>query len=437
MSEKRIDIDAEREILGAVLVRPAELPQLREVLAAEDFYHPAHARVFEALCAVADRRTPIDVTTVADQLRAKGVLGAIGGVQYLGEMTDGFATWATVWSHARIIADHARARRIGAAGRSIVSWASNETVGVEDLAHRASQELSEAAASKTLRQSATSAEVAFELSERLDALLRGEPPRAVWTGLDELDFMLGGFRAGQFVVLGARPAQGKTALAAQVSARAALDGNSVLFFSLEMPKVELFERLACGRAGINSEEIRTAITREQHAAMQETIADLSRLPIRWQDEGRTTWTQITQRARALAMREPIDLIVVDYLQKVRAPDGFKDGRERVVAEAATELKNLAKELRVPVLALAQINRGPTDREDTRPRVSDLRESGAIEAEADVILLLWRDPQNPANAELLVAKNRHGREGVVHMRFIPHETRFEGMETAANDNRRAS
>jgi len=437
MKVRRVDLAAESEVLGEILMDPGKLPTVRECLTVSDFHKPGHQHVFEAFCTLQDRRVAIDVVTLSAELRKKGVLEAVGGLSFIGTLTDGPADIFGVKpleEYVRIIADNARARRIGKAHRLGLSMAADETISAESLAERSTQELTEACATMiSARSSASTADVCFDVSKRLDAQLHGIVPRAVWTGISSVDDFVGGFRDGQFVIVAARPAVGKTSLVTQIAEHNGHLGLSTLFFSLEMPRDELMLRLASSRAHVPSERLRGIITERDHADMQRALADLSSLPIHWEDGGRVSWTQISQRVRAFAARSKLDLVVVDYLQKVRAPDGFKDGRERVVAEAATELKNLAKELRIPVVALAQVNRDPASREDTRPRVSDLRESGVIEAEADIVLMLWRDPKDTTQAEVLVEKNRHGQTGSVKLTFVPARTRFEDRDPFDGDS----
>ncbi len=429
--KRRVDLVAEGEILYEILREPGvNLPHAREHLAPADFYEPAHSRIFEAFCALADERVLIDAVTLCDKLRAEGVLNAIGGPSRIGELQSRMLEFWEIRpfeEYVSIVAKHARARRIGHAARDILTWAADESVDAQDLSERAQKVLSEASQERAVSVCVSTNDVAYELCKEFEALARGERPRVVWTGLDEVDSSLGGLHQGHLVILGARPSVGKTALVGQIALLAATAGEPVLFFSLEMPRREVLLRLAVARAELNAQEIRMQIEPRQLADLTQALGELSRLPLYWVDDGRMTAQRITQMARAQAMRTGLGLIVVDYLQLVRAPEGFKDGRERVVAEAVQELKSLAKELNVPVLALAQINREAMGKEDERPRMHHLRESGAIEAAADDIMLLWRDLSqkgDPTRAELIIDKNRHGPTNTIHLRFVPCATRFE-------------
>jgi len=428
MKVRRVDTEAEREVLGEILVDPGKLPTVRETITAADFYKPGHQRVFEALCSLQDNRVAIDIVTVCAELKSKGVLEAIGGISFVGSLTDGPADIFGVKplnEYQRIIADNARARRIGAAARNAIQWAADETVEAQVLAERCAKAITEACVERAgSRTGAHQRDVCISVSEELDRALSREIPDPIFTGIGGLDSMLGGLKPKHLVVVAARPAVGKTSLVVQIAELAASQGKGVLFFSLEMSKEELITRQACARAHVPSDRINNQLSLQDHAILTSTLGDLSTLPIYWEDGGRVTASQITQRARAHAAREPLDLVIVDYLQKIATPEGFRDGRERSVAEAITEMKNLAKELKVTVIALAQVNRDPANREDTRPKMSDLRESGVIEAEADVVVMLWRDHEAPLMAEALVEKNRHGKIGKVLLEFVPERTRFE-------------
>lgn len=427
----RADPHAERQVLGAALLRPELVAVAEAIVRPEDFADPVHAAVWEAVLAVSPA---VDVTTVAAALR-RAKRSNLVGLDYLGRLTDGCPTGAHLEEHARIVADHARARRAAAVLRAALAALEDPATSAADAAARAETGLAEVARSRGAGGTVDVQDSAFGAIQAWEELLAGRAVAALPTGLTDLDDLLGGgARPGQLVVLGARPAMGKSALGAQLALHAAAATRTpALYVSLEMGHAELTARLLAARAGVDAHRARRGQFRHGEVArLQEAAASLDRAPLVYLDDAGDEVSLAEVRAAALRLKATrgLCLVVVDYLQLLR-PVTPRDSREREVAEMTRGLKRLARALAVPVLLLSQLNRGAEARsaKDHRPRMADLRESGAVEQDADVIALLYRDEvYNPKTehrgiAELIVAKQRGGPTGTVRLRWDAARTAF--------------
>ena len=418
------DPAAERAVLAAVLLDASgaegALWRARAILRAEDFADPRHGLLWEVLCEVGDRGEALDIYTVSAALRRRERLNTVGGVQYLGELTDTIPTLAHVEAHATIVADAASVRRTMEAARAVVIRGARGAARGELLG--AAREVMEAAASE---EDAGLLPIDVGLEEEEARLTStGTPEGLVSTGLASVDEALaGGLWAGQLVVIGARPAVGKSALALLMGCNiAASTGEPVVYASLEMPRRDLAMRAAALRVAAKGEPvdlmaIRTRrLSEEEALRYQRALHDLRGLPLLLSDRASVTVTQIRAMAlRAKARAGHVAAVFVDYLQLL-TPETARDSREREVAEASRALKALAGELKCPVVALSQLNRKATER---RPTLADLRESGAIEQDADVVGLLHQDERGRV---LLVEKQRNG--------VAPQEVRLGWIAAAA-------
>jgi len=427
----RADLEAERSVIGSVLLDNDALTEVEPLLAAVDFYYPAYALMYAAAIALHSRGEPIDIVTLSAELLAREQLNVVGGRQAIAELTDGTVTVAHVAQHARIISELAVTRRIGSAGQHITAAAKDPTIRLEQLAELASEQTLVASERRTSVDPVPLHEGLVEMCERIEAADKGIGTGIIVnSGLRDLDNATAGLRPGQLVVIGARPRVGKTAIAMQIAVNAA-KSYYVLVFSLEMPRSELIDRMAASEARVDHGAMRRGkLTAEQMGKITEACESIYKLPLYIDDTAGLAVTEIRSRARRFARRHPeLGLIVVDYLQLIKRPQ-HADTREEGVAENSRGLKALAKELGVPLIALAQLNRAGRD----KPTLEHLRESGAIEADADIVALLHRDDLvNPNSAkrgvaDVILAKQRSDASEVpIALRFTPSHLRFDNLQ----------
>ena len=431
------DLDAERAVLGTVLLDNVALSAVEALLAPSDFYHPAHGVLFESMQALNTRREPVDVVTLAAELRARERLNTVGGAQYLGELTDALATTAHVESHARIVADLAGVRRMIEVAHEIVARGYGERGDAEQFLDFAAAKVFEVAQKRSKTTLVELEKAILDAFARIEATnQRGAAISGLTSGFRDLDKLTAGRHPGQLIIIAARPAMGKTSLALTLtgnSAKAA--GAPVLFFSLEMPRVELANRLMCAEGRVDQSKLRTnLLSQDDMSALTRAANSLYKLPIYIDDSGDLTLVDLRAKARKMKAERGLALIVIDYLQLMKASRERMESREREISEISRGLKGLAKELEIPIIALSQLNRAVETRpgKDKRPMLADLRESGAIEQDADVVMFIYRDEvynrdsEERGVAELIIAKQRNGPTDTVKLRFVRELTRFENL-----------
>lgn len=424
MSNPPQNTDAERAVLGAILQAPHMIDELANTLTGADFYHPRHEAIWNAALAVHSRGDRPDVLLVSKTLGSE--LSKIGGVMYLQDLTtiETIPVFSQAPHYAALIRETATARRLIEAGIKIRQCA-EEADDINEAADTARKILDEAI-SQT-RRTETGISAADLVHDTLDELDSEHDP-GIATGWDDIDDVVNGMRAGQLIIIGARPSVGKSVIAANVAAAACKAGVGVHFASLEMTRTEVMQRMFAAHATVNlTRLVNHQLTEDDWQRLAEKSAAVTAWPLWVDDEQSQSLAQLRARARGTARRLPLGMVVVDYLQ-LMAPRSRAIPREQQVGELSEGLKGLAKELRVPVIALAQVNRGPSDRQDKRPQMSDLRESGRIEADADQVWLLHRqdlvDPKSATGElEVIVAKNRNGQSGrTVTLGFQGHYSR---------------
>ncbi len=430
------NLDAERALLGALLLSRDAVAAAAEVVPGADvFYRPAHAHVYDAITVLTARGEVADPITVADELRRRDLLDAAGGTAALVELQADAPGTANAAHYARIVRDHALLRRlIGAAGTI-----SETAYGVPDDVRKVVDE-AESLVFDIARHEGegTTARMADLLSETLDRIEmlheRGSEITGTATGFYDIDEMTAGLQPGALVVVGARPAMGKTALALGMATNAALrNDKAVLMFSLEMSKVELVQRILCAEARVDSKRIRNGrLDDRDWTNISNAMGRMGDAKIWIDDNPNVSIMEIRSKARRLRSEVgELGMVVVDYIQLMTGRT-TAENRQVEVAEISRGLKLLARELECPVVALAQLNRGLEQRSDKRPMLSDLRESGSLEQDADVVMFLYRDevyeptPENAGLAEVIIAKQRNGPTGVARLSFLGHLTRFESM-----------
>lgn len=431
--------DAERTLLGALLLEPQRIPDAAERVREGDFFDPRHNQIFSALVSLTERRMAIDLVSIGEALTAAGQFQKIGGKAYLIELSTSVTSGAHVVHHARIVAETAMLRRLIQEAGDIVSEAfetrpDGESVQkLVDLAeHRIFQLNSERDAS-----GASSIESAIqEAFKRIDSASHRTGLTGLASGYHELDEMLCGFNKEELIVVAARPSMGKTAFVLNLIENAALNpGDSVdhqpvvLFYSLEMGQQSIVSRMLCSRARVDAHRLRTGrIPTEDYSELTRAAGELSASKIFIDDTPGISVMSLRSRARRIQARHGLDMIVVDYLQLMTHPKS--ESRQQEISQISRSLKELARELKVPVIALSQLSRQVENRDDKRPQLSDLRESGSIEQDADVVLLLFRPEyynpteENRGLAEVICAKQRNGPTGTVRLSFQGSILRFE-------------
>jgi replicative DNA helicase len=429
-------VEAEQSVLGALLIDTTAWDQAADVVSVEDFYRQDHRLIFEALAALTLGGRPGDVVTVAEQLERRGRLEEAGGLAYLGTLARDTPTAANVRAYAQIVRERALMRRLIEAGRAITaSVFSDQGLSARELVDRAEAKVFEIA-----EQGARSGSGMTRVSALLPPLIdkidewhaNPDKLRGLATGFADFDRLTGGLRGGDLVIIAGRPSMGKTTLAVNMAEFAAVSPDSrasVAIFSMEMPSEQLVTRMVSSIGHVPLNSIRTGrVSDDDWVRITSATHQLSEARIFIDESAALTPTELRARARRLKREHGLDLVVVDYLQLMQVP-GTQENRATEIAEISRGLKALAKELDVPVLALSQLNRSVEQRTEKKPVMSDLRESGALEQDADMILLIYRDEVYDKNttkkgmAEIDLAKHRNGETGTFRLTFQGQYTRF--------------
>jgi replicative DNA helicase len=427
------NLDAERSILGAILLDNHALNAAIENLKPEDFFLEQHRRVFNQMIALGESQQAIDLITLTESLHRVGELESSGGAPYLASLADGMPRVTNVEHYARIVREKALLRNLIHATHNIQQRALEGEDGADTILDNAESSIFALAEDRVKAGLIPVKDIVRDNFERLERIFReGKSITGVSTGYVELDKLLSGLQASELLILAARPSQGKTALALNLAENISIRaGMPVAFFSLEMSKESLLQRLVASVAQIDGHKFRTGhLSREDWRRMTEALGTISSAPLWIDDAGSTSVLEIGAKARRLKRDKGLKLLVVDYLQLITARGRF-NSRQEEVASISRGLKGLAKELQIPVLVLSQLTRAP-EREERGPQLSDLRESGAIEQDADVVMFIYRphwakmdaSPEERDQAEIQVAKQRNGPTDKVRFVFRSRLTRFE-------------
>jgi replicative DNA helicase len=435
------NIEAEQSVLGAVLLENEAINQALEILTPDDFYRETHREIFRAMMDLSDHNQPVDAITLTDALRTKGVLEQVGGPAYIAELADTVPTAANVAHYARIVREKAVLRSLATIATDIASSAYEANANVDEFLDTAEHRIFEISERRIKPSFHTMPELTRESLRILERLYENrELVTGVPTGFKDLDVLTAGLQPSDLVVIAARPSMGKTALALNIAAYAAMDAEprrGVAFFSLEMSKEQLVLRMLCSEARVDSAKARAGYLSERDfPKLAQAAARLSEANIFIDDSSDTTAITLKAKCRRLARDRSnnLGLVLVDYLQLMRSARPG-ESREKEIAEISRSLKALAKELKLPVIALSQLNRQVETRPDRRPLLADLRESGAIEQDADVIAFIYReemykkDSKEPGVAEIIVAKQRNGPTDTVKLTYLSQYTRFENYAAA--------
>ena len=436
-------LEAEEAVLGGVLLDNRAMDAVNEILDADDFYRESHRKVFAALLELDELREPADVVTLTDRLQRRGDLEAVGGAAAVAELAERTATAANVSHYARIVKDKAILRRLSEIATDIVTQTTDGTGSVEQMLEDAEASIFRLSEGR-LGKSFTKVEEVIEASiQQIETLFeRKEAITGVPSGFYDLDKLTSGFQPGDLIIMAGRPSMGKSSLAVNCGQYAAThSGKAVAVFSLEMSKESIVMRMLCSEARVSMSRVRNGMLAENDLPrLAQAAGRLAEIPFFVDDTPAISVLELRAKARRL-MREHQDglgLIIVDYLQLMRAHQKV-DNREQEISLISRSLKGLAKELQVPVIALSQLNRGVEMRADKRPMMADLRESGAIEQDADVISFIYRDDfYNKASpeegiAEVIISKQRNGPQGTAKLGFRKELTLFENLSAREDDD----
>lgn len=427
------NLEAEQSVLGAILLDNDALNKALEIIGVEDFYREAHRKIFRRMCDLSEKNEAIDLVTLTEVLRKNNEIESIGGVSYLASLVNIVPTASNIRYHSKIVREKAALRNLINTATEIVSQGYENREDVDDLLDYAERMIFEISEKRIKPSFVTIKEIvkdSFEMIEKLyekKELITGLP-----TSFVDLDEKTSGLQPGDLIVVAGRPSMGKTALCLNVAQYVGIEkGEPVAIFSLEMSKEQLVLRMLCSEAEVDSHKLRSGYLGEADwPKLTNAAGKLTEAPIFIDDSPIISALEMRAKARRLKAEHGLSLVIVDYLQLMRGRGKF-ERREQEISEISRSLKALAKEIHVPVMALSQLSRAVEQRQDRRPQLSDLRESGAIEQDADVILLLYRDElynpdkeDNKGKVEINIGKQRNGPTGIVNLTFLSRYTKFK-------------
>jgi replicative DNA helicase len=428
------NLEAEMALLGSVLVDKEMMATVSEIVRSEDFYAPLHETIYQALLALSDRGEPLDKVTLAEELRARGMLDKVGGLAYLSSLMDTVPTAASAEYYAKIVREKSALRGLIHAGTEITRLGYEGEEDVPSVLDRSEQIVYDVTNRGSRQPFRAVGDLLLGVFQDLERRHERKGDRTgVTSGYRDIDDYTAGFQPGNLIIVAARPAMGKTSLALNMAVAAAKDERApVAIFSLEMTKQELVERFISSEARLDASKLRRgAIKENEWDEIGRAMGTLHELPIYLDDSGAVTVSEIRSRCRRLKSTTGLCAAFIDYLQLVRpASLGRNVNRNEELSEICRTLKATAKDLEIPIIALAQLNRGVETRQDKRPMLSDLRDSGAIEQEADIVTFIYRDAYynretapEPDLTEFIIAKHRNGKVGTIRLRFLQEHTLF--------------
>jgi replicative DNA helicase len=431
------NIEAEQAVLGAIFLEPSSLTVASEVLIPEDFYRAAHQKIFNAMLKLNDEGKVVDLITVTEELAAAKLIEDTGGVSYLSELASSVPTAANIEYYARIVEEKSLLRRLIRTATEIASDGYSREDEVEALLSEAEKNILAVAQRKNAGSFHNIKDVLVRTYDNIEEMHnRVGDITGISTGFAELDRMTAGFQRNDLIIVGARPSVGKTAFALNIAANVATKTNeNVAIFSLEMGAEQLVMRMLCSEGNIDAQRLRTgSLTDDDWGKLTMAMGSLSNSGIFIDDTPGVRISDIRSKCRRLQQEHGLGMILIDYLQLILGNGRSGENRQQEVSEISRSLKQLARELKIPVIALSQLSRGVEQRQDKRPMMSDIRESGSIEQDADIVAFLYRDDyydkesENKNIIEIIIAKQRNGPTGTVSLAFVKEYNKFVNLET---------
>lgn len=424
-------LEAEQSVLGSMLIEKDAILRATDILEPASFYRDAHRKIFEAIVRLSERSEAVDIITVTEELRRRGELEDVGGIATITSLANMVPTAANVDHYARIVEEKAVLRRLIEAASEIARRAYAGEEEVDELLDRAEHMIFAVAQRRRVRGYVPLREVLIDTYEHIGYLYANKGSiTGIPTGFTELDEMTSGLHPSELIIVAARPSQGKTALCLNIACHAAVRKKvPVAIFSLEMSRGQLAQRMLCAEAHVNGHRLRTGLlTDDDWSRLARALGRLSDAPIFIDDTPNIPLMELRAKARRMKAEHDIGLVIIDYLQLMQGR-GRPESRQQEISEVSRSLKSLARELQVPVLALSQLSRAVEQRQDKRPLLSDLRESGSIEQDADLVAFIYHNPegQDPNVVELIVAKQRNGPTGSVQLVFLKDVGKFVNLE----------
>ena len=435
------DLEAEQAIIGSMLTDKDAVISAIEVLKEEDFYREDNKAIYTAILNLYNRAEPVDIITVKAELEAMGKFEQVGGLEYLAELPEKVPTTANAMKYIKIVEEKSLLRRLIHTANEIIELGYNPTEDVEDIMEGAEKKIFNIMQDKNQKGYTPIKDVLVESFTQLEELYnRKQHITGVPTGFSELDYKTSGFHGSELILIAARPAMGKSAFALNIATNAAVRARvPVAIFSLEMSKEQMVNRILCSEAMVDSNKVRTGkLEEDDWTKLAEASGPLSEAEIYIDDTPGISVTEIRAKCRKLKLEKNIGMVVIDYLQLIQGSNKRNGSREQEISEISRSLKILAKEIGVPVIALSQLSRAVEQRPDHRPMLSDLRESGAIEQDADIVMFLYRDDyynqdsEKKDIAEVIMAKHRAGSTGTVELLWLGSYTKFVNLERRFDD-----
>ena len=427
--------EAEQSVIGAIFLEPLALITAAEVLTPEDFYRVAHQKIFDTMLMLSDKGQAIDVVTVTEELAAKKELEDVGGISYLTEIANAVPTAANIVHYANIVEEKALLRRLIRVATTIVEDGYTREDEVEALLSEAEKNMMEVSNRKNAGDFKHIKDVLVQTYDNIELLhtQKGDVT-GISSGFTDLDKLTAGFQRNDLIIVAARPSVGKTAFALNVAQNAATSGENVAIFSLEMGADQLVMRMLCAEGNIDAQIMRTgALQTEDWRKLTMAMGSLSNAGIYIDDSSGIRVNEIRSKCRRLKQEHGLDMVIIDYMQLIQGSGKPGENRQQEVSEISRSLKGLARELEIPVIALSQLSRGVEQRQDKRPMMSDLRESGSIEQDADIVSFLYREDyydketENENMIEIIIAKQRNGPTGTVTLAFAKEYNKFVNVD----------
>lgn len=429
------NIEAEQAVLGAMLIKKEAIAEVQEILQPDDFYREAHRIVYEAMVQLQNNDEVVDLVTLTEQLRKSEQLDKIGGLAFITQLANAVPTAANVVYHAKIVKEKAELRSLINAATAIASAAYEDNTDVENIMDDAEKKILAVANRQNGGAFESMKSIVMRTFERINVLYESKGGlTGISSGFKDLDKLTAGLQKSDLILVAARPSMGKTAFTLNIASYVGTHGGKVAFFSLEMSKEQLMQRMLCAEGGIDATKLRTGQLDTPEWNKLVHVADtLSRAPIYIDDTAGITVMELRSKARRLKAEHGLDLIIIDYLQLMQGrPSKNGDNRQQEISEISRSLKALARELDVPVIALSQLSRSVESRQIKKPMLSDLRESGSLEQDADIVMFLYRedyydkDTENKNITDIIVAKHRNGPVDTISLFFQKEYTKFRDL-----------